>query len=113
MGQVITKKLSNIDVELTAKFFRGLGDPGRLKILTRLLEKESDIEELADLLKAPIPQVDRHLSCLSWCGYVIAREIEGRTYYMIADKRIEQLIKIAEGLMSNRAYFLNTCKIIQ
>ena len=113
MSQTTTKRLSNIDVELTAKFFRGLGDASRLKILEHLLENESDIEELAELLKVPIQQVNRHLSCLAWCGYIIAREIDKRVYYMIADKRIEQLIKMAEGLMTNRAYFINTCKVIK
>jgi len=113
MSQTKTKRLSNIDVELTAKFFRGFGDPNRLRILEHLLENESNTEELAELLKAPVPQMNRHLTCLMWCGYIIAREIEGRTYYSIADEQIKELIKIAEDLMANRAYFLNTCKIIK
>jgi len=37
-------------LQLTAKFFRGLGDPTRLKILELLLQRERNVTELVDLL---------------------------------------------------------------
>ncbi|MEE9220340.1 MAG: ArsR family transcriptional regulator, partial [candidate division NC10 bacterium] len=40
-------------LQLTAKFFRGLGDPTRLKILDLLLERERHVTELVDLLQVP------------------------------------------------------------
>lgn len=38
-------------LELSAKFFRGLGDPTRLKILELLLEGEKSVTDLVQRLK--------------------------------------------------------------
>ena len=57
-------------LELSAKFFRGLGDPTRLKILDILLEGEQSVSDLVRLLGIQQGRVSNHLACLKWCGYI-------------------------------------------
>ncbi len=64
--------------ELTAKFFRGLGDPTRIKILQHLLEGEKNVTQLVELLGLSQGRVSSHLACLRWCGYVHSYR-EGKT----------------------------------
>jgi ArsR family transcriptional regulator len=48
-----------------AKYFRGLGDPIRLRILELLrTDGELSVGELVRRLDLPQPQVSNHLACL-------------------------------------------------
>ena len=62
---------------VTARFFKGLGDPIRLRILQFLEGGEQSVSEIVDHLDLPQNQVSMHLKCLRWCGYVKTRK-EGR-----------------------------------
>ena len=87
-----------------AKYFRGLGDPIRLRIL-ELLRREGELSvgELVRRLALPQPQVSNHLACLRWCGFVEARR-DGRTVYnRIADGRVEAMLELAESLLADNA----------
>ena len=67
--------------ELAAKFFRGLGDPTRIKILQILLEQgDKNVGELVDLLGSPQGRVSSHLACLRGCGYALSYR-EGKNVY--------------------------------
>lgn len=44
---------SNCDPALLARFFRVLGDPTRLRLLTLLLERDQTVSELVEALSAP------------------------------------------------------------
>jgi DNA-binding transcriptional ArsR family regulator len=90
--------------DLVAKYFRGLGDPIRLRIL-ELLRREGELSvgELVRRLALPQPQVSNHLACLRWCGFVEARR-DGRTVYnRIADGRVEAMLELAESLLADNA----------
>ena len=70
---------------VTARFFKGLGDPIRLKTLQFLCDGERAVGEIVEHLGLPQNQVSMHLGCLRWCGYVNTRK-EGRyVYYSLAD----------------------------
>ena len=93
-----------------AKYFRGLGDPIRLRIL-ELLRREGELSvgELVRRLALPQPQVSNHLACLRWCGFVEARR-DGRTVYnRIADERVEAMLELAESLMADNADHVAAC----
>src|SRR3972149_5819916 len=80
----LTKRLPAQEVEqlqLEAKFFRGLGDPTRLKILELLLERERTVTQLIEALGVPQGRVSSHLACLSWGGDVTAPRKGGHRYY--------------------------------
>ncbi len=98
---------------LTAKFFRGLGDPTRVKILEYLLERERNVTELVKLLGSPQGRVSNHLACLKWCGYVAAKR-EGRyTYYQIADESVKDLLMLAKEMVTKNAERIWACTRIR
>lgn len=96
--------------DLVAKYFRGLGDPIRLRILELLRsEGELSVGELARRLGLPQPKISNHLACLRWCGFIEARR-QGRTVYnQIADQRVEAMLELAESLLSDNAEHVAAC----
>ena len=101
---------SPVASDLVAKYFRGLGDPIRVRIL-ELLRREGELSvgELVQRLALPQPQVSNHLACLRWCGFVEARR-EGRTIYnRIADERVKAMLELAESLLADNAEHVAAC----
>jgi ArsR family transcriptional regulator, cadmium/lead-responsive transcriptional repressor len=96
--------------DLVAKYFRGLGDPSRLRILELLRsEGELTVGELVERLQLPQPKVSNHLACLRWCGFIEARR-EGRTVHnRLADSRVVALLDLAESLLADNAEHVAAC----
>jgi DNA-binding transcriptional ArsR family regulator len=96
--------------DLVAKYFRGLGDPIRLRILELLRsEGELSVGRLVEQLRLPQPKVSNHLACLRWCGFIEARR-EGRIVYnRIADPRVARLLDLAESLLADNADHIAAC----
>jgi ArsR family transcriptional regulator, cadmium/lead-responsive transcriptional repressor len=96
--------------DLVAKYFRGLGDPIRLRILELLRsEGELSVGELVERLALPQPQVSNHLACLRWCGFVEARR-EGRAVFnRIADSRVEAMLQLARSVLADNAEHVAAC----
>src|SRR5919106_6306382 len=90
--------------ELVAKYFRGLGDPTRLRIL-RLLDEAGELPagELVTRLGLPQATVSTHLGCLRWCGFVTTRRDGRSVIYEIADPRVRELVALAESLLEDNA----------
>jgi ArsR family transcriptional regulator, cadmium/lead-responsive transcriptional repressor len=96
--------------DLVAKYFRGLGDPIRLRIL-ELLQSDGELSvgELVTRLRLPQPQVSNHLACLRWCGFIVARR-EGRTVYnRIADPRVTAMLDLVGSLLAENAEHVAAC----
>jgi DNA-binding transcriptional ArsR family regulator len=99
-----------LETDLVAKYFRGLGDPIRLRIL-ELLQSEGELSvgALVERLRLPQPQVSNHLACLRWCGFVEARR-DGRTVFnRIADDRVETMLELARSLLADNAEHVAAC----
>jgi len=96
--------------DLVAKYFRGLGDPVRLRILELLRsEGELSVGELVRRLDLSQPLVSNHLACLRWCGFTEARR-EGRTVYnRIADERVGMMLDLADSLLADNAEHVAAC----
>ena len=96
--------------DLVAKYFRGLGDPSRLRILELLREEgELSVGQLVVRLQLPQPKVSNHLACLRWCGFIDTRR-EGRTVYnRIADPRIDAILDLAHSLLADNAEHVAAC----
>src|SRR5919109_1398555 len=96
--------------DLVAKYFRGLGDPTRLRILEELrTEGELSVGELVERLGLPQPKISNHLACLRWCGFLEARR-EGRAVYnRIADPRVAAMLDLAESLLADNAEHVAAC----
>jgi len=99
--------------ELVAKYFRGLGDPTRLRIL-QLLEdaRELSAGELVARLGMPQATVSTHLGCLRWCGFVATRREQRSVIYRIADARVSDLIASANSLLDDNAEHVACCQTI-
>ena len=99
--------------ELLAKYFRGLGDPTRLRIL-RLLGEAGELSagELVSRLGLPQATVSTHLSCLRWCGFVATRREHRAVIYRIADARVRELVAVAAALLEDNAEHVACCATI-
>ena len=96
--------------DLVAKYFRGLGDPTRLRILELLRDEgELSVGELASLLGVAQPKVSNHLACLRWCGFIEARREHRVVYNRIADTRVEQLLELGHALLEDNEEHVAAC----
>jgi len=96
--------------DLVAKYFRGLGDPTRVKILELLRDEgELSVGELVERLGESQPKVSNHLACLRWCGFIEARREHRTVYNRIADKRVVKMLDLAHALLADNAEHVAAC----
>jgi DNA-binding transcriptional ArsR family regulator len=99
--------------ELVAKYFRGLGDPTRLRILELLLDEgELAVGELVQRLGQPQATVSTHLACLRWCGFVATRREHRAVIYRIGDERVAAMIELAHDVLADNAEHVAACRTI-
>jgi DNA-binding transcriptional ArsR family regulator len=99
-----------VATDLVAKYFRGLGDPSRLRILELLREEgELSVGELVERLGLPQPKVSNHLACLRWCGFIETRREGRKVYNRIADARVAAMLELAESLLAANAEHVAAC----
>ena len=97
---------------LTAKFFRGLGDPTRVRVLQLLMERERNVSELVDETGVLQGRLSSHLACLRWCGFVTSRREGREVFYSLADGRIPRLLSLAEEFLADHADSVDLCRVI-
>lgn len=96
--------------DLVAKYFRGLGDPTRVRILGLLREHdELSVGDLVAKLGQSQPKVSNHLACLRWCGFVETRREHPSVYYRIADARVVELLALGAALLADNAEHVAAC----
>ena len=99
-----------IESDLVAKYFRGLGDPIRLRILELLrAEGELSVGQLVERLGLAQPKVSNHLACLRWCGFIEARREHRRVLNRIADRRVLKMLDLAHALLEDNADHVAAC----
>jgi DNA-binding transcriptional ArsR family regulator len=89
------------ETDVLAKYFRGFGDPTRLRILALLRQEERSVGELVTALQQPQPKVSNHLACLRWCGFVTAERRGKRVFYRLSDPRVASVIDTTESLLQD------------
>ncbi len=95
--------------DLMAKFFRGFGDPSRIGILEALLDGPLAVSEIVDATGLSKSNASNHLACLRDCGHVIAKQDGRHVYYELSDKRVRQLLRLAEELLAENARGVYEC----
>lgn len=96
--------------EIEAKFFHGLSDLTRLRIVELLLDEgEKNVSELVAALDQTQGRISNHLACLRWCGYVDSRREGKFVYYRVSDPRIRQLLEVARAVMTDHAAAILSC----
>ncbi|MEW6583280.1 MAG: metalloregulator ArsR/SmtB family transcription factor [Actinomycetota bacterium] len=104
---------SAAEADLLAKYFRGLGDPTRVRILELLEARgEMSVGELVEGVGEPQPKVSNHLACLRWCGFVVGDRHGRSIRYRIADPRVSQLVTLGRGLLADNAEHVAACRRI-
>lgn len=101
-----------VPTDIVAKYFRGLGDPTRVRILELLADRERSVSQLVELTGAPQPKVSNHLACLRWCGFVESRREHRNVYYQVADERVLEMVRLARGLLEDNAEHVAACRRI-
>lgn len=101
-----------LEAEIVAKYFRGFGDPTRVRIMGLLADGERSVGELVELIGATQPKVSNHLACLRWCGFVDSRREHRTVYYRVADERVLQMLQLAHALLADNAEHVATCRHI-
>src|SRR2546428_2819638 len=96
--------------DLVAKYFRGLGDQTRVRILELLRDEgELTVWELVERLQLPPPKGSNHLACLRWCGFVEARREHRTVYNRIPAKRVPKMLALAHALLDDNADHVAAC----
>ncbi len=96
-------------VDVTARFFSGLADPTRLRIVELLLERPCTVGEIVATLGLRQARVSNALVCLKWCGYVESRREGRRMWYAVTDPRIRALVYLGHTIMADHAAALASC----
>ena len=97
--------------DLVAKYFRGLGDATRVRILELLREHgELSVGDLVDRLGQSQPKVSNHLACLRWCGFLATRREHPTVLYRVADDRVTALVALGRALLADNAEHVAACR---
>jgi ArsR family transcriptional regulator, cadmium/lead-responsive transcriptional repressor len=99
--------------EIVGKFFRGLGDPTRIRIVECLLARERNVSEMIRIIGAPQSNISNHLACLKWCGYISSRKQGTSVYYQINDDRVRKIVSLAKEILADHAENLYACTRIK
>ncbi len=96
--------------DLVAKYFRGFGDPLRVRILELLrVDGELSVGDVVTRLGEPQPKISNHLACLRWCGFVEARREHRTVLNRIADPRVLEMLDLAHALLADNAEHVAAC----
>ena len=98
--------------EELARFFHGLADPTRVKILRFLLNGPKTAGDIVRHVGRYQPSVSSHLTCLRFCGYVEARREGRNVWYEILDPRVRQLMTMGERYLDENAERIVACRVI-
>lgn len=102
--------------DLSARFFRVLGDPTRIRLLHLLLDApvgECSVGELVMALGVPQSRVSTHLGCLRWCGLVQTRREGKQVFYRVADPRVRELLALGSAIQHDHAAGVASCGMIR
>ena len=96
-------------IEIQAKLFRGFSDPSRLAILEILQNGARIVSEIVEGTGLTQSNVSNHLACLRDCGLVIAEQKGRFVYYELSDRRVGQLLTLADELLADVAKGVYEC----
>jgi DNA-binding transcriptional ArsR family regulator len=100
---------ADAQANVQAKFFRGLSDPTRLRIVRILLAGPQPVGALVNMLRMGQSRVSNHLACLKWCGYASAQRIGKSVVYRVSDPRVRLLLEAADAIVADNAAHVAEC----
>ena len=93
--------------ELIAQRFRVIGEPTRIRILDRLREGETSVQDLTDALGSSQQNVSKHLGVLAQAGIVGRRKEGNLSLYSIVDESVFALCEQVCGSLQRQLAELN------
>lgn len=98
-----------LDLAILTKFYRGMADPSRLAIMTRLRDGEQTSGEIATRTGLSASNTSRHLACLRECGLVESRQ-EWRTVYYCLARGVSELLEHNAAVAAELAERIAACE---
>lgn len=107
-----TSRSAALADESVARFFHGLADPTRVRILRFLATGPKTAGQVVGHIGRNQPSVSSHLTCLRFCGFVEARR-EGRNVrYELIDARVRRLLELGERYLDENEERILACRVI-
>jgi len=98
-------------VETQAKFFRGLADSARLRLLVELRHGTRTAGELARACGLSPSNASNHLQCLLECGLVEVDAQGRRNVYRLVDPGVAELLDASERIACGPAgHLIEACR---
>jgi DNA-binding transcriptional ArsR family regulator len=104
---------NNEQIEIYTKFFHGLSNPTRYKILLSLINGEKSVGELVEDTGCSQSLISMQLKCLKWCNFVKPTKEGKNIYYSISDERILALIQLGQSITDGNTDKICTCEILK
>ncbi|ADN02391.1 ArsR/SmtB family transcription factor [Spirochaeta thermophila] len=82
-------------IEEMASFFRMMGDPTRIRILSLLFDEELCVHTLAERLEMTHSAVSHQLALLKHARLVRSRREGRHVYYRLADEHVQKVYELA------------------
>ncbi|MCL6471697.1 MAG: metalloregulator ArsR/SmtB family transcription factor [Firmicutes bacterium] len=109
MTKMVEKSAQELQSTLYAKFFQGLANPTRYRIVEVLLGGSKNVSELVETLGVSQSLVSNQLACLKWCGYVSSQQEGKYVYYKITDERIRTIMELSRSVVTDNASHISSC----
>ncbi|MDA8314171.1 MAG: metalloregulator ArsR/SmtB family transcription factor [Actinomycetota bacterium] len=94
---------------LLARFYRALGDPTRLALLSFCAESERTGNECVAHAGLSQGRVSAHLGCLVSCGLLEVRRAGRFAYFQVTDPRVAELVGLAASIVADHAASISAC----
>lgn len=103
IDEMVASTAAGAHLDLLAKFFRGLVDPARLRLVVQLRTGEQAAGELARRCSLSPSNASNHLQCLLECGLVEVESRGRQNFYRLADPALIAVLGAGEGVLRTRA----------
>jgi len=106
-------RINDEQIEIYTKFFHGLSNPTRYKILLSLVNGEKNVSELVEDTGCSQSLISMQLKCLKWCDFVKSTKNGKNIYYYITDERIIALVQLGQSIADGNTDKICTCELLK
>jgi len=96
-------------LQIEAKFFKGLADKSRLAILETILDEEKTVADIVKETGLSQPNVSAHLACLLECGLVHKERFGQFMIYRVSSGQVAEIFNLMRNIVSAHSEELYSC----
>lgn len=101
--------MSDRQLQLETRLFKGFADKSRLSILKTILAGPKTVSEIAATTKLSQPNTSIHLSCLLDCDLVRKQRKGREVFYRISSKEIMRVFEASQNILRKHGKELYKC----